>query len=87
MTARSTIETCKTSTAHKKRILRNTWRGNAVQVNCYDAAGRLQSSETDKKTYQDHDTEYYNWTDRDPPPCIPPPDYAKQVVTFAFEIF
>jgi len=51
-------------------------------VNSYDSDGRLKSVETDKESYIDRDTEYYTWTDRDAPPNIPPPDYARQVQPF-----
>jgi len=75
----STIETSSKSTTTNKKILRNTWRGNTVQINSYDSEGRLKNVETDKETYQDHDTEHYKWTDRDQPPDIPASDYQSTV--------
>jgi hypothetical protein len=75
----STIETSSKSTTTNKKILRNTWTGNTVQINSYDSDGRLKGVETDKQTYQDHDTEYYKWTDHDQPPDIPLPEYQTQV--------
>jgi len=78
----STIETSTKSTTTNKKILRNTWTGNTVQINSYDSEGRLKGVETDKQTYQDHDTEHYKWTDNDQPPAITPPGYDTQVEPF-----
>jgi len=52
-----------------KTVIQRTANTNAIQVNRYDAQGNLKSSEVDSKSWEDRDTQKYEWTDKDDPPA------------------
>jgi len=59
-----------------KTVVQRTTNTNAVQVNKYDVEGNLKSSDIDSMSWEDRDTQSYQWRNREQPPpeaLAPPP--------------
>lgn len=62
------IEKVSSRVVTNKTVIQRTANTNAVQVNRYDAEGNLKSSEVDSESWEERDTQKYEWTDKDEPP-------------------
>ena len=70
------VESVKNRVVTNKTVVQRTTNTNAVQVNKYDAAGNLKSSDIDSTSWEDRDTQSYQWSNREQPPSealAPPP--------------
>ena len=63
------VESVKNRVVTNKTIIQRTTNTNAVQVNKYDADGRLKSSDMDSTSWEDRDTQSYEWSNREQPPA------------------
>jgi len=70
------VESVKNHVVTNKTVIQRTSNTNATQVNKYDLQGNLKSSDIDTSTWEDRDTQSYEWSDKQQPPAdalAPPP--------------
>jgi len=72
------VESVKNRVITNKTVIQRTANTNAVQVNKYDAEGNLKSSDIDSRSWEDRDTQNYEWSNQQQPPpealTAPPTD-------------
>ena len=78
------VESVKNRIVTNKTIVQRTANTNAVQVNKYDADGNLKSSDIDSTSWEDRDTESYQWSNKEQPPAeaLRPPATDQRIEQF-----
>jgi len=70
------VESVKNRVQTNKTVVQRTSNTNAVQVNKYDAEGKLKSTDINSTSWEDRDTQCYEWSNKQQPPpeaLAPPP--------------
>ena len=78
------IESVKNRVVSNKTIIQRTTDTNAIQVNKYDAEGNLKSSDIETTSWEDRDTQSYQWSNQEEPPpqALAPPPTDERIEQF-----